>query len=156
MARPSLVLLRWAIRWREGSPDYFKWIAVALWPVAFFVPPYLIKTGHHPPVGTYIAILGVLAAAVTFRKEPSLLEKGAWIIVFTLVGVAEIRNLYIADEEQANKFNSIRSDLEVTNQGLKQTVTALGVTATTLKGISGQVAANQQPETVFYHPKFGA
>jgi hypothetical protein len=140
MARPRLVLLRWATKFRSWwKADYFLWIAVALVPVAIVVPHYLIKAGHHPPVGTYIAILGVLATAVTLRKDPPLPEKAAWVFLFALLAVAEIRNLYVEDNEETVKFGLIQSGLEATNQGLQNTVTALGTTATSLQGISGEI-----------------
>jgi hypothetical protein len=140
MARVRLVLLRWRIRLGAVLPIYSKWVAVSLWPVAYFVPPYLLKIGHHPPVGMYIAIMGVLAAMVSLRKEPSPTEKAAWIVLITLVMIAEVRNLYVADREETDKFTAIQNGLELTNEGLAKTATALGTTATTLHGISGDIS----------------
>jgi hypothetical protein len=63
-----------------------------------------------------------LAAAVTFRKDPPLKEKAAWILLIALVMKAEISNLYLADKEQAGVFSSIQQGLDKTKQGLDQTV----------------------------------
>jgi hypothetical protein len=70
---------------RTWLPNYWTWIALSLCPVAFLLPRYLIKHGHHPPVGTYIAILGGLAAAVTLREHPPVKEKAAWIMLITSI-----------------------------------------------------------------------
>jgi hypothetical protein len=103
--------------------------AVALCPVAFFVPNHLIRSGHHPPIGVYIGIMGGVAAAVTFRKEPSVPEKAVWIALITLLMIAEIRNLYIADAEQSRTFGAITSGLQAAAQGLDATSTRLDTTA---------------------------
>lgn len=117
------------------------WLAVCLWPVAIFVPHYLLAGGHHPPVGTYIAIMGGLAAAVTLREKPSLPEKAAWIFLIALVMVAEIRNLYIADAEEAAKFDTIGKGLDATKRGLDGTVAALNAAADSLSGISDEITS---------------
>jgi hypothetical protein len=40
------------------------------------------------------------------RKDPPVKEKAAWILLMALVMVSEIRNLYVADAEQAGKFDA--------------------------------------------------
>jgi hypothetical protein len=127
--------------WKTDS--HMVWVALCLCPAAIFIPRYLIKNGHHPPIGTYIAILGTLAAAVTFRKDPPLKEKAAWIFLISMLMVAEIRNLYIADAEQAETFIAIRSGLQVTKQGLDTTVQSLQTVAGTLQGISGKITETE-------------
>jgi len=116
-------------------------IAVCLWPVAYFVPKYLLDIGHHPPIGTYIAILGLLAAGVTLRKEPSPPEKAAWMVLLTFMMVAEIRNLYVADAEQTATFGSIKAGLDKTKEGLDQTVKNLEAVGVTLGNVSNHVDA---------------
>jgi hypothetical protein len=145
MVRPKLVFLRWRIKVRSRwtADDHMFWVAIFLLPFAYFVPQHLIKVDHHPPVGTYIAILGGLAAAVTFRKEPPLREKSAWIALITLLMVAEIRNLYIADKEQASTFSAIRGGLEDTKKGLDITVASLKHAAISLQGISGKITETE-------------
>ena len=117
---------------------YWEVVALLLLCVAIVVPHYFIKCGHHPPVGTYIAIMGALAAAVTFRKDPPSLEKAAWIFVITTLMFAEIRNLYVADHEQAQTFTTITDELKLTKQGLDNTAKGLSATANSLRGISGE------------------
>ncbi len=130
MAPPKLtftpMLSRLRASWRA---DPFAWIAALLCPFAIVVPHLLIKSGHHPPVGTYIAILGVLAAAVTFRKDTSLPEKALWTILFALLGFAEIRNLYISEQEQIEEFRTIADGLSQANGDLEQTKKGLDKTA---------------------------
>lgn len=63
--------------------------------------------------------MGLAAAAVTFRKEPDLTEKAAWMLLFTLLLAAEISNLYIGDAEQAKKFRDISDALETTGTNLR-------------------------------------
>jgi hypothetical protein len=89
--------------------------------------------------------MGGLAAAVTFRKDPSLPEKAAWILLITIVMVAEIQNLYVADAEQAGKFEAIGKELDATRKGLDNTVIRLDATATSLQDISSGIteAANK-------------
>jgi hypothetical protein len=91
----------------------------------FFITTYLYKTKHNPPVGVYIAIMGLVAASVTFRKEPTRVEKSVWIIVMTLLMVAEIRNLYIADADQVTKFEKTSGALDATKTGLEGTASGL-------------------------------
>ena len=89
--------------------------------LAIFVPPYLLKTEHNPPVGVYIAIMGGLAAFVTFRESMKRAEKAGWIVLITLFIVAEIRSLYISDAEQIAKFSKISDALDATKRGLDTT-----------------------------------
>jgi hypothetical protein len=57
----------------------------------------------HPPVGLYVAILGVAAAIMTLRPSQSASEKAFWILVIFACGVLEITNLYYdrAQHDQA-------------------------------------------------------
>lgn len=86
-------------------------LAVLLWIPAFSVPLYLSRYGHNPPVGVYVAIMGVAAAAATFRKEPTLKEKAAWIILITLLMYAEIKGLYYDQKVRDDAFNQTMSKL---------------------------------------------
>lgn len=96
-------------------------LLLAAIPVAYLVPEHLIQSGYHVPVGVYIAIMGVVVAATTFINEPSALEKVAWIALITLLMYAEIRNLYVADAEQAKTFTTITSGLQETSTQLEST-----------------------------------
>jgi hypothetical protein len=102
-------------------------------------PEIIRRWGHHPPVGTYIAILGLLAAAVTLRKDPPLSEKAIWILLMATLMVAEIRNLYIADKEQAATFSAIEGKLEATRNGLDKTLKGLQAEGIRLEGIATRV-----------------
>jgi hypothetical protein len=83
--------------------------------------------------------MGGLAAAVTFRKDPSLKEKAAWIVLITLVMVAEVRNLYVADREQAATFSKINSDLERTGEGLNKTLDRLDAETVILNSLPPKI-----------------
>ena len=143
LAKTKLALLSERNRFRLWWKSVYWWstIAVCLWPVAYFVPQHLFKIGHHPPVGTYIALAGLLVAAVTLRKDPPLPEKACWIVLFTLLTVAEIRNLYIADREQAETFSTIQGGLDNTKKGLDQAVKDLSKVEVSLGKVSGHVDA---------------
>ncbi len=55
-------------------------------------------------------------------------EKAGWVILITLLIVAEIRNLYIADAQQVTNFQTISDSLDATKRGLD--ATAAGINAT--------------------------
>jgi hypothetical protein len=139
--RKMPLLPRWRTRLRAWWEPAYWWtfLAIGLWPVAYALPPYLLKSGHHPPVGTYIAILGGLVAAVTLRKEPPLIEKAAWVLLITLVMFAEIRNLYVVDQEQTQTFSKINGDLTKTGEGLDKTLKGLDAERTKLGTISDHI-----------------
>lgn len=114
-----LVVLRRAVAWWSLlRRNYWVLLAALLCFVAFVLPPHLIEKGHHPPVGTYIAIMGCLAAAVTFRKEPRLVEKAAWILVVTGLMFAEIKNLYVDRDEHNAQQSLISQNLAAQGQTL--------------------------------------
>jgi len=98
---------------------------------ATLVPQYLLNNHLNPPVSVYIAIMGLLAAVATFM-EPRKAEKAAWIALLTLLVVAEIRNLYVADAEQLAKFERISNALDSTKKGLDDAAARLG-------GLSGDI-----------------
>src|SRR3979409_1903215 len=88
----------------------FVLAGVSLSLVSFFVTSCLAKAKHSPPVGTYIGVMGLTAAIVSlFHLKKR--GKFAWILFMTLLVVAEIRNLYVVDKEQANTFRKITDDL---------------------------------------------
>jgi hypothetical protein len=113
--------------------------------LTLFITICLYKTKHTPPVGVYIAIMGLVAACVTFRKEPRRSEKFCWILVMTVLMVAEINNLYIAEADQLLKFqqtsgalDDTKSGLEATKNGLERTSSGLSSTAADLKDLIGK------------------
>ena len=75
MVRPALALLRWRIQVDSFLSRFLVWVAIALWPVAYFVPLHLIKIGHHIPVGTYIAVMGRIGGRCVTKKRSICLGK---------------------------------------------------------------------------------
>jgi len=151
-AKAGTLYRHWRGKLRSWWKPVYWWtvLAISLCPIAEFLPYHFLKTEHHVPVGIYIAIMGGLAAAVTFRKDPPVGEKAAWIALIALLIVAEIRNLYVTDQEQAMTFSSINGELKETKKGLDQTVEHL----TTIQGhvdvgvVSSQRAADTATEAV--------
>jgi hypothetical protein len=114
-------------------------IVLSFCPPAYFVPERLRATSHNPPVGVYIAVMGLLAVIVTFFRIKKA-EKAAWIALLTLLVVAEVRNLYIADADQLNKFRTISSDLDATRRSLDATADGITATAKAIKQNTDQNA----------------
>ncbi|MGD1106511.1 MAG: hypothetical protein ABR865_05660 [Terracidiphilus sp.] len=128
MARFKAALLQWGTRLR--STDFTRqrlWTALCLLAAAFLLPPYLLKVGHHPPTGTYIAVMGGLAAIMALVREPPVREKVVWIVLITLLIVAEIKDLYVTDQEQTSTFTKINGDLTKTGQDLDKTLKGLEI-----------------------------
>lgn len=104
-----------------------------LCPFAYIVPPCLARTHHNPPVGVYIGLMGLTAAIMSlFRLNRW--AKSAWIIFMTLLVVAEIKNLYVADAEQVAKFDKISKSLDQTNRGLTAAASSIDASTALLKG----------------------
>jgi hypothetical protein len=98
-----------------------NWLAVILASsslLAFLIPKWLLDHGHRPPVGVYIAIMGLVVAIMTLRKEPSPAEKFWWVVLATVLMVAEIQSLYRADAVQTTTFSRITENLDATRKGL--------------------------------------
>ena len=92
--------------------------------LTFVVSEILVRTKHHPPVGVYISLMGLIAAILAFfhlKQE----EKATWILLMTLLVAAEIRNLYVVDREQAEVFSKISDSLTATRRGLDATAERL-------------------------------
>lgn len=111
------------------------------------MPNYLLKTGHHPPVGVYIAVMGGLAAILTFRTEPSRVERAAYIVLITLLMVAEIQNLYVEAGRQTAEAKKVSDTLDATNRGLGETLAELSGVADRLKGLSSGITEAIKTET---------
>jgi hypothetical protein len=107
-------------------------VVFALCIPAYIVPTYLQTSVHNPPVGVYIGVMGLLAAIVTFFRLRKT-EKAAWIVLFTLLMVAEIRNLYVADADQIRKFSTISGDLDATKNGLNAAADGIRAAADAIK-----------------------
>jgi hypothetical protein len=83
---------------------------------AYFVPNHLRKKQQNPPVGVYIAFMGLAAAIVSLRKEPSAIEKALWIALITTLMFAEVRNAYVEDAAQLAQFKATKEGLDATAQ----------------------------------------
>lgn len=157
VAKSRLRVLKLSIveSWQTIWSGFRSWFHRNIYPLvvftlcvpAYFVPNYLLKIGHNPPVGVYIAIMGGVAALVAYREKPHPLEKAAWMVLITLFIVAEIRNLYIADAEQVAKFGAISSALDATKRGLDATARGIDATAKALD-LSVTTSSNQFAATM--------
>jgi hypothetical protein len=97
--------------------------------LAYYVPHYLFSHGHRPPVGVYVAVMGLVIAIMAIHTEPGKIEKFLWIIFATMLMVAEIQNLYKASDEQNKTFSKINGSLDKTEQGLDKTAGGISATA---------------------------
>ena len=90
--------------------DGWTVIAVVCLVVGVSLSLFFSMGNHRAPVGVLVAIMGLVVAAVTFRREPERTEKACWIALMIVLLVAEIRNLYIAHAEQTAKLETISGD----------------------------------------------
>ena len=72
--------------------------------VSILISIWLFRNHHRPPVGVYIAVMGVVIALMTFRYKPPAWEKFLWVVLITVLMVVEVRNIYITDAEQTRMF----------------------------------------------------
>lgn len=113
-----------------------NWILLALSCSSGFtigVSEWLVIKSHQPPVGVYIAAMGLVVAFMATRKEPAKWEKFLWIVLATALTVAEIRNLYRADAQQTKTFAQISANLDATRRGLDATLIGLEAAADNIK-----------------------
>ncbi|MGA7092241.1 MAG: hypothetical protein WBX12_16315 [Candidatus Acidiferrales bacterium] len=109
---------------RLPSKQFFRsqWILlllVALWVITLILAIWLVHHQRHLPVGVYIAVGGIAAAGMAARGERAGgFEKGAWIVLITILMAAEIQNLSRADRQQTQTFCRITQSLEQTKSGL--------------------------------------
>ena len=82
-----------------------------------------------PPVGVYIAIMGLVAALMAAREDPEGLEKFWWISLMAILMVVEIGNLYKTSDEQSKTFFKISQDLDTTKKELQAAADQLQKTA---------------------------
>jgi len=112
-----------------------SWLALLLASccvLAFFVPKWFLDHGLRPPVGVYIAIMGLVVAVMTLRKEPNSTEKFLWVVFATMLMVAEIQNLYKADAQQTAAFARIADNLDGTRKALEVTANKIQDTTSEL------------------------
>jgi hypothetical protein len=148
----SAITIVWALLIPGGVVAVVPWLrhrvcvlaGAALSVLAFFIPPNLANANHNPPVGVYVGILGLTAATVSLFRLKSW-EKFAWILFMTLLMVAEIRNLYVADRRQLKTFSDISQSLEKTKSGLDSSVAAL-------QNLAGQITGDESYAILWYVP----
>lgn len=97
--------------------------------LAVVIPRWIVVYYGRPPVGVYIAVMGLVAAFMAARKDPTGFEKFLWIGLMTILMCVEIANLYRTSDEQARIFSKISGDLDTTKQGLQTTANSLRETA---------------------------
>lgn len=79
------------------------------------------KSPHKPPVGTYIALVGLLVAILSALDRPSARIKVGFILAATALTVAEVHKLYVTTNEQENTFSAIQGKLDATKGELDVT-----------------------------------
>lgn len=136
-----------ATTWKEFTSNSWLRVAAASVLLCAYLPHYLAGRGISPPVGFYIAALGGLAAAVTLRKEPSSTEKAFWVIAITILMVAEMHSLYVAEDKHNQETRTISEALNLTNKGLKKTLDGLDEVVGKLQGISGDITEATKKST---------
>lgn len=112
--------------------------------VAFYLPGWLFNHQYHVPVGIFVTVMGFVAAAMTLREPSSKMEKAFWMLVLTALMVAEIRNLYKADAEQAITFSGISQKLEITKEKLDSTSDDIRATSQAVGRAAGALEATAQ------------
>ena len=132
---------------KEFLSNIWLRIAIAAILLCLYVPHYLAVKGIQPPVGVYIAVLGALAVAVTLRREPGIREKACWIIVITVLMVAEVRNLYVEADRQRTESQKVSNALDKTNTALEKTLAGLSAVVEQLNTITGGITDATNMET---------
>jgi hypothetical protein len=122
------------IAFKERFSRVRTWVVGFICLMSFVVPTWVVPhLQHKPPVGVYIAVMGLAVALMTLPKEPNGLEKFLWTVTITILMVAEITNLYKTDEVQAGIFSKITGDLDLTAQRLQTTAEGLRQTASEIR-----------------------
>jgi hypothetical protein len=149
----------WKKRWDQNIKPwpFHSWRALLLVSsaiITFYFPIWAKHRSYHIPVGVYIAIMGLVTAVMALHEGPTRLEKFCWVLCITAFMVAEIRNLYTADQENAHTFGKIsdsldatKRGLEATKNGLDQTAVKIGETATGIQALHNEATGG---DSLFY------
>lgn len=99
----------------------------------------------HPPIGMYIALMGLMAVVVTVWPAENPRTKAVWLVVFFLLTGFEIHNLYrerdrqkqqqaTAREEERKAFKAIADGIEAS---INQNQLAFDTTMRRMEHLSG-------------------
>jgi hypothetical protein len=108
--------------------DYQKWAPpiALITSIVWFVCAYIFEVPD-PPLGAYIAVLGLVAVIVAIWPPQHKWSKAAWLLIFFLFTFFEIHNSYRArnkqDEEQAEARKEERKAFEAIADGLTTSMT---------------------------------
>jgi predicted membrane-bound mannosyltransferase len=73
----------------------------------------------HPPIGTYVVVLGLAAAFVTLRDHPQKWERAAWVFMMFVLAGLEISNLY---RDQGERDAQAKTDGETQARNFQTTL----------------------------------
>lgn len=90
-------------------------------------------------MGVYIAVVGIIVALMAVM-EPKGWEKFSWIVLATLITVAEVRNIYRTDAQQQQIFGGITGSLTTTVTKLEASAGKLDEIAKSEKKVYEQVS----------------
>ena len=90
MVRARLVVLRWAIKVREKVEALWATHSLGMWLIfgGYIAASVLLYWPPSPGIG--VAIMGIAAALMTARKEPSAWEKTLWTFMMFALLLVEI------------------------------------------------------------------
>jgi hypothetical protein len=131
MARFSLVLLRWAIKGRDEVESLWSSHKFGMWIVFVGLATTAALLWRLPAPGIAVAIMGIAAALMAARKEPTAWEKAAW--TFMMFGLLLVEILAVRrdrkehDKQLADLFQqgtSIKSQAETNFGTIEQRIEA--------------------------------
>ena len=67
---------------------------------------FLVFVPAHPPIGTYVVIIGLTVAMIPFWEPEKRRSKAVWMVTFTLLAYLEIHNLYRDKESTERQRNA--------------------------------------------------
>jgi hypothetical protein len=119
--------------------NWIKLALVAASAISILVSIWLFRNHDRPPVGIYIAVMGVVIAVMTLREKPPGWEKFLWIGLITILMVVEVRNIYVTDAEQGQTFSKISRDLNSTKQGIDAAAKRIEDTTEALRALHSEI-----------------
>lgn len=109
--------------------------------------------------GVFISILAFMAAAVTFRKEPSMREKAVWIFVFLVLAASEIWMMGLDrwkhdKEENETQERQLKEYRDITDGLTKSIKQAQQHFDATMEQITGGSSYTYATVGITQHPPF--